>query len=66
MTKSRIQDAASKLEFTGITGTKASMIKEFTAQSEQLIADLTSQEGFVDASETVIDSNDERRDGGYF
>ena len=63
MTKSRIQDAASKLEFTG---TKASMIKEFTAQSEQLIADLTSQEGFVDASETVIDSNDERRDGGYF
>jgi hypothetical protein len=66
MTKSRIQDAASKLEFTGITGTKASMIKEFTAQSEQLIADLTAQEGFVDASETVIDSNDERRDGGYF
>ena len=66
MTKSRISDAAKALQFEDITGTKAEMISKFEEQSAKLIEELTGSDGFIDASETDVSNDDDRRDGGYF
>lgn len=66
MTKSRILDAAKSLQFENITGTKAEMISKFEEQSTKLIEELTGSDGFIDASETDVSNDDDRRDGGYF
>jgi hypothetical protein len=66
MTKSRISDAAKSLQFENITGTKAEMISKFEEQSTKLIEELTGSDGFIDASETDVSNDDDRRDGGYF
>ncbi len=66
MTKSRISDAAKSLQFENITGTKAEMISKFEEQSTKLIEELTGSDGFIDASETDVSNDDDRRNGGYF